>query len=77
VPAAQIAKKGDSMAIVSFREDEILPLSEKRKEELRELAKRPDTEIDYSDIPEVTDFSGWMTLEEARAYRDAKKAATV
>jgi hypothetical protein len=77
VPAAQIAKKGDSMAIVSFREDEILPLSEKRKEELMKLAKRPDAEIDYSDIPEVTDFSGWMTQEEARAYRDAKKAATV
>jgi hypothetical protein len=65
------------MAIVSFREDEILPLSEKRKDELRELAKRPDTEIDYSDIPEVTDFSGWMTQEETKAYREARKAATV
>jgi len=65
------------MAIVSFREDEILPLSEKRKAELRELAKRPDSEIDYSDIPEVTDFSDWMTQEEARAYREAKKAVTV
>jgi hypothetical protein len=65
------------MAIVSFREDEILPLSEKRKAELIELAKRPDSEIDYSDIPEVTDFSGWMTQEEARAYRATKKTATV
>jgi predicted DNA-binding protein (UPF0251 family) len=43
------------MAIVRFRKDEILPLSEKRMAELRELAKRPDDEIDYSDIPKLTE----------------------
>jgi hypothetical protein len=36
----------------------------------------PDSDIDFSDIPEVTDFSGFMTVEEAKAYRAARKAQT-
>jgi hypothetical protein len=60
-------------SIVRFREDELPPLSEDEKAELRALAERPDSEIDYSDIPKVTDFSGWMTPEEARAYRAARQ----
>jgi hypothetical protein len=43
------------MAIVRFRKDEILPLSEESMAELRELAKRPDDEIDCSNIPELTE----------------------
>jgi hypothetical protein len=65
------------MAIVRYREDEIPPLSEQRIAELRALGERPDSEIDYSDIPEVKDFSGWMTPEEAKAYRAARKAQSV
>src|SRR5580658_1475475 len=30
------------------------PLSKKQERELRALAAKPDTEIDYSDIPEIT-----------------------
>lgn len=30
-----------------------------QRENLKRLAERPDEEIDYSDIPEVTDFSGF------------------
>jgi hypothetical protein len=61
------------MAIVRFRENELPPLSEDEKAGLRALAERPDSEIDYSDIPKVTDFSGWMTPDEARAYRAARR----
>jgi hypothetical protein len=43
------------MAIVSFRRDEIPPLSDADKAELRALAARPDSEIDTVDIPELTD----------------------
>jgi len=43
------------MAIVRFRADEMPPLSEERKAELRALAERPESEIDYSEIPEWTE----------------------
>jgi len=43
------------MAIVSFWEDELPPLSEEDKARLRALAERPDSEIDYSDIPKMTE----------------------
>ena len=43
------------MAIVSYRRDEIPPMTEEHKAELRALALRPDSEIDTSDIPELTD----------------------
>ena len=45
------------MAIVRFRADEIPPLTEEEKAELRALAEMPDDKIDYSDILEITDFS--------------------
>jgi ATP-dependent protease ClpP protease subunit len=61
------------MAIVRFRADEMPPLSEERRAELRALAERPDSEIDYSEIPKATDFSNWMTAEEAKAYRAARR----
>jgi hypothetical protein len=61
------------MAIVRFRADEIPPLTEEEEAELRALAERPDSEIDYSDIPKVTDFSGFMTVEEFKAYRAARR----
>jgi hypothetical protein len=71
--------KGDSMAIVSFRQDELTEMTPEREARLKALEEMPDSEIDCSDIPEVTDFSGWMTVEEAKAYRAARKkqAATV
>lgn len=33
------------------------------KEQMLRLVKMPDSEIDYSDIPETTDFSGWVRVE--------------
>ena len=43
------------MSIVTFRRDEIPPASEEELAQLRALADRPDSEIDLSDMPELTD----------------------
>jgi len=40
--------------LVSYTLDTLPPISEERLAELRELANRPDSEIDLSDIPELT-----------------------
>lgn len=49
-------------------------LTEAQLENLKRLAVRPDDEIDYSDIPEITDFSGF---EVGKFYRPMKEAVTV
>ena len=49
-------------------------LTEAQLENLKSLAERPDDEIDYSDIPEITDFSGF---EVGKFYRPMKEAVTV
>lgn len=41
---------------------------------LKRLAEQSDNEIDFSDIPEVTDFSGF---EVGRLYRPVKESVTV
>jgi uncharacterized protein (DUF4415 family) len=60
------------MSTVTYRRDEIATIAEERRAELRALAARPDSEIDYRDIPPLTDEQ----LEEfvPRAfYRPIKK----
>jgi len=49
-------------------------LTEAQLENLKRLAERPDDEIDYSDIPEIADFSGF---EVGKFYRPVKEAVTV
>lgn len=49
-------------------------LTEAQLENLKRLAERPDDEIDFSDIPEITDFSGF---EVGKFYRPVKEAVTV
>jgi len=61
------------MPIVRFRRDELLPLSEESKAELRALNDLPDGVIDDPEMPEITDVSGWMTVQELEAYLAAKK----
>jgi uncharacterized protein (DUF4415 family) len=51
-------------------------LTAKRKEELAELAKRPDSEIDYSDIPPLTE-KFWQNAARSPFYRPVKKQITV
>ncbi len=42
------------MSIVRVKLEDIPPISEERKKELDKLFDRPDSEIDLSDIPELT-----------------------
>lgn len=39
------------MSMVSYKQSDLPPLTEERKAELKALAERPDSEIDFSDIP--------------------------
>lgn len=45
-----------------------------RKRELERLARRPDREIDTSDIPEIED---WSVAERGRFYRPVKRQITL
>jgi uncharacterized protein (DUF4415 family) len=49
-------------------------ITQKLKAELEALAAMPDGTIDLSDIPEVTDFSGWVR---GTFYRPIKKQVTL
>jgi uncharacterized protein (DUF4415 family) len=51
-------------------------LSEERKRELAELAKKPDSEIDFSDIPELTE-TFWQNAVPNPFYRPVKKQVTL
>lgn len=65
-------KKGATENIVRVKG--VSKLSETQLENLMRLAERPDDGIDYSDIPEITDFSGF---EVGKFYRPMKEAITV
>jgi uncharacterized protein (DUF4415 family) len=49
-------------------------ITEEQLAELRALAERPEEDIDFSDIPEVTDWSGAVV---GKFYRPVKEAVTV
>jgi uncharacterized protein (DUF4415 family) len=49
-------------------------LTPELKAELEALAAMPDDTIDLSDMPEVTDWSGWVR---GKFYRPVKKQVTV
>jgi uncharacterized protein (DUF4415 family) len=49
-------------------------LTKEQLEPLKQLAERPDKEIDTSDIPEVTDFTGF---EVGKFYRPVKETVTI
>ncbi len=48
--------------------------AKKLEEELESLAKMPDEEIDFSDIPAVTD---WSKAVVGRFYRPVKETVTI
>jgi len=64
------------MSMVRYKRSELLPLSEQQKAELRVLAERPDSEIDYSDIPEL-DEKFWQNAVPNPFYRPTKTAKTL
>jgi hypothetical protein len=47
--------------------------NDERKATLRALDELPEPEIDYSDIPEATDISDWMTSQELAVYLAKQK----
>ena len=51
-------------------------LSEEQKTRLEALAKRPDSEIDFSDIPEL-DESFWKNAVQNPFYKPTKQVTTV
>jgi uncharacterized protein (DUF4415 family) len=64
------------MSKVKFKQGELPPLSEKRKAELEALAARPDSEIDYSDIPPLSE-EFWKNAVRNPFYRPMKTHASV
>lgn len=56
--------------------DDLPELSTAQKAELEALAKRPDSEIDFSDIPEL-DESFWQNAVRNPYYKPVKKSTTV
>lgn len=56
--------------------DDLPELSAAQKDELEVLAKRPDSEIDFSDIPEL-DENFWQNAIQNPYYKPLKKSTTV
>lgn len=52
------------------------PLTEKQKAELAAVAARPASEIDYSDIPPLTE-GFWKNAVRGRFYKPTKTSTTV
>jgi uncharacterized protein (DUF4415 family) len=61
--------------MVSYTLETLPPLTEADRAKLRALAARPDSEIDLSDIPEMTDEE-WKNAERGRFYRPIKRQIT-
>jgi len=61
--------------IVSYTLDTLPPLTEDDRANLRALAARPDSEIDLSDAPEMTDEE-WKNAERGHFYRPVKRQIT-
>jgi len=60
---------------VSYTSDTLPLLTAKQRASLGALAKRPDSEIDTSDIPELTDEQ-WRNAVRGRFYRPVKQQIT-
>ena len=61
--------------IVSYDASSLPPLTDEARARLAELAKRPDSEIDFSDIPEITEEQ-WKSAVRGRFYRPVKQQIT-
>jgi uncharacterized protein (DUF4415 family) len=61
--------------MVSYTLETLPELTEADLVALEALAARPDSEIDFSDIPEMTDEQ-WKTAERGHFYRPVKRQIT-
>lgn len=59
------------MSIVRYKRSELPALTEAQKVDLRELANKPDEEIDFSDIPQLDD-DFWKNAVRNPFYRPVK-----
>jgi uncharacterized protein (DUF4415 family) len=64
------------MKMVTYRREPGTPLTAEQRRQLEELAKKPDSEIDYSDIPPITD-EAWKKAVRGRLYRPVKQAVSL
>jgi hypothetical protein len=66
------------MTIVSFREDELPEITPEQEAEIKALAEMPDSEIDFSDIPKLTEerFARMRPFREVMSERRALKKQT-
>jgi len=64
------------MSRVRFKQGELPPLTEKRQAELKALAARPDSEIDYSDLARLSD-AFWKNAVRNPFYKPTKTPTTV
>ncbi len=60
---------------VSYTLDTLPPLSEAQEANLKALAARPESEIDFSDIPPVTEEQ-WKHARRGEFYRPVKRQIT-
>jgi uncharacterized DUF497 family protein len=69
--------RGDGMKtkMVSYTLDKLPPLTKARRAKLKALATRPDSEIDTSDIPEMTEEQ-WKNARRGHFYRPRKRQIT-
>lgn len=64
------------MSIIKHKRGEAALPGSQREAELNALAKKPDDEIDYSDIPETSDEQ-WSDAVRGKFYRPLKTQASV
>jgi len=64
------------MKMVRYKQGEVPPLTTAEKAELKALSKRPDSEIDYSDIPPL-DETFWQNAMPNPFYKSKKTAKTL
>ena len=60
---------------VSYTLDTLPPLTDAQRANLKALATRPDSEIDTSDVPELTDVQ-WKNARRGHFYRPRKRQIT-
>jgi uncharacterized protein (DUF4415 family) len=64
------------MNMVRIKQSELPPLTDERKAELKALADTPDRDIDYSDIPPLTQ-AFWQNAVPNPYYKPLKTHASV
>jgi uncharacterized protein (DUF4415 family) len=62
--------------MVTYYHEPGTPLTPEQREQLEALAKMPESEIDFSDIPELPP-SAWVGAVRGRFYRPRKEAVSL